>query len=124
MSGNGWCGIIAGLLLAASAAAQGGTGMDRVERWELFELSLDGPREGNPFVDVALSAQFRHGDRAVEVQGFYDGGVNPIPCGMGNLLYAGDARLKIFQPLFLRDAFQERSQQHRDNIQRRIHCGR
>jgi hypothetical protein len=45
----------------------------RVPRWDLFELTLDGPREGNPFVDVRFSAEFRLQHRAVNVEGFYDG---------------------------------------------------
>jgi hypothetical protein len=44
-----------------------------VERWGRFEISLSGPREGNPFLDVRFSAEFRRGHRAVAVDGFYDG---------------------------------------------------
>jgi hypothetical protein len=45
-----------------------------VQQWNIFDLSLAGPAHGNPFVDVALSARFTCGQRAVEVAGFYDGG--------------------------------------------------
>jgi hypothetical protein len=45
----------------------------RVERWDIFELSMDGPKDGNPYVDLKLSAQFRYKNRVVEVDGFYDG---------------------------------------------------
>lgn len=41
--------------------------------WGMFELELEGPREGNPFVDVTVSATFAHGGRHVTVEGFYDG---------------------------------------------------
>lgn len=44
-----------------------------VERWGLFELALEGPREGNPFLDVTLSAEFSQGDSKLTVRGFYDG---------------------------------------------------
>lgn len=44
-----------------------------VEQWTVFEIALNGPREGNPFVDVTLSARFTQGDRTVTVAGFYDG---------------------------------------------------
>ena len=44
-----------------------------VERWGIFEFALDGPRDGSPFLDVELSAQFKLGERAVQVDGFYDG---------------------------------------------------
>ncbi|MCC3377156.1 DUF5605 domain-containing protein [Cohnella sp. REN36] len=43
------------------------------ERWGVFELELQGPRHGNPFVDVELSAEFRCGGRSLRSQGFYDG---------------------------------------------------
>ena len=42
-------------------------------KWDIFELVLQGPADGNPFVDVALSATFMQANRAVEVPGFYDG---------------------------------------------------
>ena len=44
-----------------------------VERWGIFELTLRGPEGGNPFIDVELSARFRHQDHVVEAEGFYDG---------------------------------------------------
>jgi len=50
-----------------------GADLNRVERWGIFELSLKGPADGNPFIDVEISAQFKQGDRVVETQGFYDG---------------------------------------------------
>jgi hypothetical protein len=40
----------------------------------VFETSLKGPEAGNPFLDVTLSAQFRHEHRTIDVAGFYDGG--------------------------------------------------
>ena len=44
-----------------------------VEQWTIFELELNGPREGNPFIDVELSAEFTKGDQTYSPQGFYDG---------------------------------------------------
>jgi len=47
-----------------------------VEKWETFELALRGPTNGNPFLDVQLSAVFTSdfADSAgTEVSGFYDG---------------------------------------------------
>jgi len=49
------------------------TNSDRVERWGIFELPLNGPEDGNPFLDVELIAQFARGDQVVEPSGFYDG---------------------------------------------------
>jgi hypothetical protein len=44
-----------------------------VEKWGVFELELKGPADGNPFVDVRLSAVFTNGAATREVAGFYDG---------------------------------------------------
>jgi hypothetical protein len=44
-----------------------------VEQWDVFEIGLNGPAEGNPFADVQLSARFSDGTQTVEVEGFYDG---------------------------------------------------
>jgi hypothetical protein len=44
-----------------------------VEQWGLFEITLNGPAVGNPFLDVELSARFTQGDKSVPVSGFYDG---------------------------------------------------
>lgn len=44
-----------------------------IEQWGLFELALDGPTDGNPFVEVQFGAQFTYQHRVIEVAGFYDG---------------------------------------------------
>mgnify|MGYP000451115915 CR=1 FL=1 len=44
-----------------------------VERWGVFELNLQGPALGNPYLDVQLSAVFAQGQRRVTVPGFWDG---------------------------------------------------
>jgi hypothetical protein len=46
---------------------------EQVERWGIFEVALEGPREGNPFTDVTLRAEFTQRSRVVPVDGFYDG---------------------------------------------------
>ena len=46
---------------------------DLVERWGVYETLLQGPEEGNPFLDVGFGAQFKYGHRTVDVDGFYDG---------------------------------------------------
>jgi hypothetical protein len=45
----------------------------KVEKWGLYEVSLQGPDTGNPFKEVQLSATFSMGSEKVEVTGFYDG---------------------------------------------------
>lgn len=44
-----------------------------VARWDFVELTFPGPAGGNPFLDVHLTATFRHKNRALTVEGFYDG---------------------------------------------------
>ena len=64
-------------VLAAEATVSG----QRVERWGIFELALKGPKDGNPFVDVSLRAEFRNAGRVLAPEGFYDGdGVYRIRC--------------------------------------------
>ncbi len=57
-------------LVAASAAAPH---LDKVERWDIWEQAFLGPRDGNPFVDVAFWAEFRNANRVLQADGFYDG---------------------------------------------------
>lgn len=43
------------------------------ERWGLFEITLPGPRNGNPFTEMSVSAVFEGSSETVSVKGFYDG---------------------------------------------------
>ena len=47
--------------------------MDNTEQWGIFEISLEGPQNGNPYLDVELSAIFTHKHRKITADGFYDG---------------------------------------------------
>ncbi len=60
--------LLFGLAITLTARAA-----SAVEQWDVFELTLRGPREGNPFVDVRVSAVFTNGTRTLEAAGFYDG---------------------------------------------------
>jgi len=44
-----------------------------VEKWDFFELTLNGPQNGNPFTDVSINAIFTQDNRTIKVTGFYDG---------------------------------------------------
>jgi hypothetical protein len=46
---------------------------ETVEQWGVFETTLKGPADGNPFTDVTLGARFENGGTSVKVSGFYDG---------------------------------------------------
>ncbi|MCL4826107.1 MAG: DUF5060 domain-containing protein [Caldilinea sp.] len=45
----------------------------QTEQWGVFELTLNGAAEGNPFQEVQLSAHFSYKHHTIEVDGFYDG---------------------------------------------------
>lgn len=59
--------LFLGMILAAQAAEP------TVEQWGTYEISLNGPTNGNPFFDVTFSASFTQGDSTVKANGFYDG---------------------------------------------------
>lgn len=64
--------FVAAVLLAFTGSALRAV-PETVEQWDVFEVALKGPAEGNPFLDVTLTATFTDGVRAVTVNGFYDG---------------------------------------------------
>jgi hypothetical protein len=45
----------------------------KTEIWNRYEVSMAGPRSGNPINDISLSAEFTNGAEKVKVDGFYDG---------------------------------------------------
>jgi hypothetical protein len=65
--------LVVALLGLVFFAAPPVGGADTVEQWGLYEIELEGPADGNPVLDVQLSAVFANGSRKVEVPGFYDG---------------------------------------------------
>lgn len=54
----GWVGSVMGIV---------------TEQWDIFELTLKGPSNGNPFADVKLSAEFTQSEKVFKPDGFYDG---------------------------------------------------
>jgi len=58
--------VLSGCVLSTALAAD-------VERWGVWETALDGPREGNPYLEVQLSATFSQERKRIEVPGFYAG---------------------------------------------------
>ncbi len=63
-----------------------------VERWGIYEVSLPGSTNGNPFLDVQFSAKFSLGDTNVDANGFYDDGgvyrVRFMPAEQGHWHYS------------------------------------
>ncbi|ULL17169.1 DUF5060 domain-containing protein [Paenibacillus sp. H1-7] len=73
---------------------------NEVERWGVFELTLEGGSEGNPYKEISLEAQFQYKHRTIKVDGFYDGNgvykVRFMPDSVGEWSYSissRDARL-------------------------------
>ncbi len=71
--------ILIGIILVGDTLAQLKQDKEEsmVERWGIYEVKLEGPDTGNPFVEVELTAEFKRsdikGDRTFKPQGFYDG---------------------------------------------------
>jgi hypothetical protein len=58
LSRRGLCGFsLAALAVSAEGRARG-LSRGNVEQWGIAEVELKGPRTGNPFLDVSLSADF------------------------------------------------------------------
>ncbi|MGB3926449.1 MAG: DUF5605 domain-containing protein [Caldicoprobacterales bacterium] len=49
------------------------TYQNTVERWCVFEVTVEGPSDKNPFVDYYIKGVFQGKNEKVEVDGFYDG---------------------------------------------------
>jgi hypothetical protein len=58
---------------AAATPAFAAPAASRIERWGVFEITLAGPSQGNPFDDIQLAATFTCDGKQVRVPGFYDG---------------------------------------------------
>jgi len=65
--------LIFTVLPAVPVVAQVKSNSDAVECWGIFELELRGTSQGNPFIDVQLSGEFKQGHRVFKPEGFYDG---------------------------------------------------
>ena len=48
-------------------------GQNKIEKWDVFELTLQGPSTGNPNTEVELSATFTNEGEYKTIKGFYDG---------------------------------------------------
>ena len=47
--------------------------MQTVEKWGMYEVSLTGPADGNPFTEQSVTGVFTGKNETVEAAGFYDG---------------------------------------------------
>ncbi|MCL2864982.1 MAG: DUF5605 domain-containing protein [Lachnospiraceae bacterium] len=46
---------------------------DAVEKWDIYEICLNGPDSGNPFLEYNLQGHFKGKCESIVVDGFYDG---------------------------------------------------
>lgn len=47
--------------------------MQNIEKWDFFEIELEGKSEGNPFTDYSIYGIFQKDGKQVTTDGFYDG---------------------------------------------------
>jgi hypothetical protein len=45
----------------------------QIEKWDVYEIELNGPTTGNPYMEVDFAATFVLNDHKIMVPGFYDG---------------------------------------------------
>ncbi len=76
--------------------------MTSVEKWGLFEVTFNGPKDGNPFTEETICAVFKSTAEEVTVSGFYDGdGVYKIrfmPSFEGTYTYEASASFHLKNP--------------------------
>ena len=69
----------------------------KVAQWDVYEITLNGPSSGKPFMEVELSARFKNGEETIHVPGFYDGnGIYRIrfsPVGQGKWTYETESNV-------------------------------
>jgi hypothetical protein len=76
---------------------------NKIEKWGLYEASFQGPENGNPFLQVELTAVFKHEKNYVEVNGFYDGHGNYkirfMPDMLGNWSFTTRSNVEVLNEL-------------------------
>ena len=46
---------------------------ESIEQWDMFEIRIDGPDSGNPFLEIQFKTVFTCEEISIEIIGFYDG---------------------------------------------------
>nr|MBA3480829.1 DUF5060 domain-containing protein [Pirellulales bacterium] len=65
--------VIGSLIFLSGSPRAAAAALPPIEQWGVAGFEFAGPSEGNPFVDVELTAEFTQGADAQTVSGFYDG---------------------------------------------------
>ncbi|MEM9143146.1 MAG: DUF5060 domain-containing protein [Bacteroidota bacterium] len=75
--------------------------LEEIEIWNVYEIALNGPSTGNPFMDVVLKADFVNEGTTISVPGFYDGsGVYRIrfsPDKTGTWTYKTHSNIRVLK---------------------------
>jgi hypothetical protein len=70
----------------------------KTEKWRIFEVTLNGPTDGNPFTDVKVTGRFINNNDTISVQGFYDGSgiykIRFMPHREGEWIYITSSNVK------------------------------
>lgn len=86
------------LLVTVSLSFLSISAQNKVEKWRIYEIILNGDSKGNPFTDVQLSAKFTNGENIKIVSGFYDGNgtykIRFMPQATGAWTYITSSNLK------------------------------
>ena len=61
------------IIVAFSMGCSNQTNKQNIEQWGVYEITINGPLTGNPFMDVELAAIFTNKSETINVPGFYDG---------------------------------------------------
>ncbi len=70
---HSWWLSLAWLIVICGPPLRAADSLGDVEQWGVFEVKLEGPKDGNPFRDVRLTATISNGAKSYEIEGFYDG---------------------------------------------------
>ncbi|MBP1674551.1 MAG: hypothetical protein H6Q24_689, partial [Bacteroidetes bacterium] len=66
--------IIVPIIIAASVlGCSNQTKKQNVDQWDVYEITINGPLTGNPFMEVEVAAVFTNKNESIKVPGFYDG---------------------------------------------------
>ncbi len=65
--------IVPIIIVALSWACSNQTKKQNVDQWDVYEITINGPLTGNPYMEVELSAVFSNKGESIKVPGFYDG---------------------------------------------------
>lgn len=86
------------LLLTVILSFLSVSAQNKVEKWRIYEIVLNGVSKGNPFTEIQVSAEFTNGNHRKTIDGFYDGNgiykIRFMPQETGTWTYVTSSNLK------------------------------